>query len=268
MLMIFYFHSSAQKFEVTGFVYDDENNEKLAGVSILVNNKMSAITDTKGFYQLNLKQGDYEITFKYTGYTDKKETISVQSNLQHDVKIKVSTNQLNQVVVSAGRYEQEVKRLTVSTEIIKPYLIENKVTTNLQNIMDQIPSVNVVDGQINIRGGSGWTYGTGSRVLVMLDDMPFLSGDAGQVQWKFLPTENIQQIEVIKGAASVLYGSSALDGVINIRTSDPKDKPITSITPVFGWYSKPSRDSLKWTKQHNCKWVLMLFIRELLNNWI
>ena len=247
MLMSLCLFSSAQNFEIKGFVGDDESNERLAGVSILVNNKMSAITNAKGFYSLLLAKGEYEILYKYTGYIDKKEILAVVSNTEHPIKLKVSNNQLNQVVVSAGRYEQEVKRLTVSTEIIKPYLIENKITTNLQNVMDQIPSVNVVDGQINIRGGSGWTYGAGSRVLVMLDDMPFLSGDAGQVQWKFLPTENIQQVEVIKGAASVLYGSSALDGVINIRTSDPKDKPVTSITPVFGWYSKPSRDSLKWT---------------------
>ncbi len=247
MLMIFYFNSSAQNFELTGFVRDVDNNEKLSGVVVLVNNKIKAVTDAKGFYQLHLNQGEYEIIFKYTGYTDKKESISIHSNLQHDIKLKVSTSQLNQVVVSAGRYEQEVKRLTVSTEIIKPYLIENKITTNLQNFMDQVPSVNVIDGQINIRGGSGWTYGAGSRVLVMLDDMPYLSGDAGQVQWKFLPTENIQQIEVVKGASSVLYGSSALNGVINIRTADPKDKPITSLTPIFGWYNKPSRDSLKWT---------------------
>ena len=246
-MMCFYFLSSAQNIEVKGVVTDDENGDHLSGVYILVNNKIEAITNEKGFYHFYVFDGVYKITYQYTGYTLKNETLSVQAPIEHAVKLKASNNQLNQVVVSAGRYDQEVKRVTVSTEIIKPYLIENKITTNLQFAMDQIPSVNVVDGQVNIRGGSGWTYGAGSRVLVMLDDMPFLSGDAGQVQWKFLPTENIQQIEVIKGAASVLYGSSALDGVIHIRTADPKDKPITSITPIFGWYSKPSRDSLKWT---------------------
>ncbi len=267
MLMIFWGYSSAQNFILSGFIIDDETNEKLIGVTILVDNKMSAISDAKGFYQLNIPDGNVEITYKYTGYSDKKESLSIRSNLQHDVKLKISTNQLNQVIVSAGKYEQEVKRMTVSTEVIKPYLIENKITTNLQNFMDQIPSVNVVDGQINIRGGSGWSYGAGSRVLVMLDDMPFLSGDAGQVQWKFLPTENIQQIEVIKGAASVLYGSSALDGVINIRTASPKDKPITSITPIFGWYSKPSRDSLKWTNNTQLQIGFNAFHSHKIKQW-
>src|SRR5262249_5584006 len=143
--------------------------------------------------------------------------------------LKESVNQLNQVVVSASRHEQSVKKLTVSTELIKPYLVENKITTNMDKLVEQIPSVNVVDGQVNIRGGSGWTYGAGSRVLVMVDDMPFLTGDAGQASWKFLPLENLEQIEVIKGASSVLYGSSALNGIINFRTAMAKDQPVTKI---------------------------------------
>ena len=60
----------------------------------------------------------------------------------------------------------------------------------------------------------------------MVDDMPLISGDAGQVQWSRIATENINQVEVIKGAASALYGSSALNGIINIRTAFPKQKDI------------------------------------------
>ena len=111
-------------------------------------------------------------------------------------------------------------------EVIKPQMIENKNTTEIQTAMEQIPGVNITDGQANIRGGSGWSYGAGSRVLVMVDDMPLISGDAGQVQWKLIATENINQVEVIKGASSVLYGSSALNGVINIRTAFPSKKDI------------------------------------------
>ena len=122
--------------------------------------------------------------------------------------------------------EQKIEEITVSMEVIKPGLIENKNTTDIQTAMDQIPGVNITDGQANIRGGSGWSYGAGTRVLVMVDDMPLISGDAGQVQWKLIATENIHQVEVIKGAASALYGSSALNGIINIRTAFPSQKDI------------------------------------------
>ena len=139
-------------------------------------------------------------------------------------------------------------------EVIKPSLIENKNTTNIQTAVDQIPGVNITDGQANIRGGSGWSYGAGTRVLVMVDDMPLISGDAGQAQWSLIATENINQVEIIKGAASALYGSSALNGIINIRTAFPSQREIdknrlpgfTKINTHFGLIDKPKRAELNW----------------------
>ncbi len=158
-------------------------------------------------------------------------------------------NLLNQTVVTAGRYEQSVKRMMVGTEIIKPYLIRNRNTTMMDKLLDNIPSVHVTDGQVNIRNGSGWTYGVGSRVMILVDDMPFLTGDAGQVKWNFIPIENVQQIEVIKGASSVLYGSSALSGIIHFRTEMASDKPITRFNLHSGVFSKPKRASANWSEQ-------------------
>ena len=91
-----------------------------------------------------------------------------------------------------------------------------------------------LDGQANIRGGSGWSYGAGTRVLVMVDDMPLISGDAGQVQWNLIATENVNQVEIIKGASSALYGSSALNGIINIRTDYTKKSEIDK-NPSLGF---------------------------------
>ena len=80
----------------------------------------------------------------------------------------------------------------------------------------------------------------------MIDDMPLLSGDRGTVEWSMIPMENISQIEVIKGASSVLFGSSALNGVINVRTSYPKGEPELKASMFSGIYDKPSRESLHW----------------------
>ncbi len=226
----------------------DLKAEPLAGVSITLNGKLAAFTNTKGYYELKPDTaGTFKIGLSYVGFESIETTLFVSKEKAHDFVMVESKNELNQVVISAGRVEQEVKRVTVSTDIIKPYLVENKVTVNMEYFMNQLPSVNVIDGQINIRSGSGWTYGAGSRVMVMLDDMPYLSGDAGQVQWKFIPVENIEQMEVIKGAASVLYGSSALNGTINIRTATPKAKPQSGITVFSGMYDKLPRDSSRWS---------------------
>ena len=119
-------------------------------------------------YQLQVDEGEQKITFRYIGYEEIIKTISLQKNesIVINIALSPSSEQLSTVVVSAGKYEQKIEEITVSMEVIKPSLIENKNTTDIQTAMDQIPGVNITDGQANIRGGSGWSYGAGTRVLV------------------------------------------------------------------------------------------------------
>ena len=212
---------------ITGTVLEQGSNEVLIGVNIISNNQGTS-TDINGKYIFQLSPGLHTITYKYIGYENQIKEINVtsESNLIINIELKSSSEKLSTVVVSAGKFNQRIEETTISMEVIKPSLIENKNTTNIKSAMEQIPGLNITDGQANIRGGSGWSYGTGTRVLVLVDDMPLISGDAGQVQWNLIATENINQVEVIKGAASALYGSSALNGVVNIRTSYPKKSEI------------------------------------------
>ena len=119
-------------------------------------------------------------------------------------------NQLDDVVISASKYEQKLGDVPVSMAVIKPALIENKATRDAQAIVEQVPGVQINENQVSIRGGSGWSYGAGSRVMVMVDGMPMLAGDANDIKWSAIPLENISQIEILKGASSVLYGLSLI----------------------------------------------------------
>jgi len=241
---------------IIGTITDTHNNEELIGVNIILENGGGTSTDVFGKYTLNSSEGMQKITFKYIGYEDIVKEIFLKKNENKTVNISLesSSEQLSTVVISAGRFEQKIEEITVSMEVIKPALIENKNTTQIENAMDQIPGVNITDGQANIRGGSGWSFGAGTRVLVMVDDMPLISGDAGQAQWSLIATENINQIEVIKGASSALYGSSALNGVINVRTAFPSQKDIdknklpgyTKVNMHFGLIDKAKRNELNW----------------------
>ena len=130
---------------------------------------------------------------------------------------------------------------------------EVKNTTSLDKLLEQAPSVSIIDGQANIRGGSGWSYGAGSRVLILVDDLPQLTADAGDAKWSFLPVENLEQIEIIKGASSALYGSSAMNGVINIRTAYPKSTPQTRINVFSGFYDTNQKMTLGDTT-YNLNW--------------
>ena len=134
----------------------------------------------------------------------------------------LDAEQLETVVVTASRYQQKQEELSVSLSVMKPRVIEGRNTTDGRDILPMVSGVHVTDGQLNIRNGSGWTYGAGTRVQVLLDDVPLISPDAGQIQWDLMPIEAIEQVEVLKGASSALFGTSALNGVVQFGPSGPK----------------------------------------------
>jgi len=233
---------------LTGKVSDGDG-EAIIGAYVS-NGQNTVATDLDGLYTLILSAGTHEITISFIGMKTERKTFNVivgGEKIVWDMVLKGEARALDVAVVSAGRFEQSVAEVTVSMEILQPALIENKATTSLESALEQTPGVSMVDGEPQIRSGSGFSYGAGSRVMVMVDDLPVLSGDAGRPNWGFLPLENLEQIEIIKGASSVLYGSSALSGVINIRTRFPDARPLTRISVQHGAYSTPqTSESVYW----------------------
>ena len=172
----------------------------------------------------------------------------------------VNFDYLDGVVISTNKGFTKIKESTVGLSILKPYLIENKITTNINSALEQVPGVVINDDQINIRNGSGWSYGAGSRVMVCIDDMPMLSGDAGSVPFSFLPSEGINSVEVIKNAGSVLYGSSAVNGVVNMRSAPISPKGEGQITMIGGAYETP--ESLKFNGESQFLYGINGFYRK------
>ena len=222
-----------------------------------------------GKYALQLSPGTHTLSCSFIGMATQSKSFSLNEgqNVVWDVVLETEARVLDMAVVSAGRFEQSVAEVTVSLEILHPALVESKATTSLESALEQVPGVSMVDGEPQIRSGSGFSYGAGSRVMVMVDDLPVLSGDAGRPTWGFLPLENLDQIEVIKGASSVLYGSAALSGVINIRTRFPDARPLTRVSVQHGVYSDPRSEfltsSVYWNKPLQQTNVRFLHSRQL-----
>ncbi len=248
ILFIIFSHAYSQNATIKGKITDSSNNEDLFGVNIITNEKQGATTDFDGNYIMEITPGKKTLNFYYVGYQDVKKEIDVKDGetLTINIQMGVESELINEVVVSAGKFEQKLSDVTVSMEVLKAQQIENINTTSMENAINQIPGIEIMDDQPSIRGGSGYSFGAGSRVMVLMDDLPILSPDAGDVKWNFIPVENISQVEVIKGASSALFGSSALNGVINIRTAFPKDKPETKFSLYNGLYMNPKRKDLIW----------------------
>ena len=240
--------AKAQQGQVSGRVYDQSSGKPLPDVSIVVDSLRGSTTGKSGFYKIKLDAGDYVLRFSFMGYETFTKAIHVSPgvSLSLDVQLKPQAISLNPAVVSAGLYVQKLSRVSVSMGVIRPGFIESRNTRNMATVINQIPGIDVLDGQASIRGGGGYSYGAGSRVLMLLDGLPLITADAGQIKWNFLPIETIAQVEIIKGASSALYGSSALDGIINVRTVWPGIKPKTTVILYSGLYDRPQRRELAW----------------------
>ncbi len=249
LLFLFCNNSFAQSGKIRIEVLDANTGEHLIGGIVESKpNKVGAQVDFNGFAEFKLPVGMQEISVGFIGYVLFKQIVEIKNEgtLYLKVRLVPSEIDLKTIVISAGKHAQRIEEVPVSMEVLKPKYIENSNQTTMETAVEQIPGVTVIDGQANIRGGSGFSYGAGSRVLVLVDDLPLLAGDAGDVKWSFLPIENIGQVEVIKGASSALFGSSALNGVINMRTVVPTDTAESRITLYSGIYDTPADKSMKW----------------------
>jgi len=238
---------------VKGTVKDKESGETIIGASVVweADKGRGAATDFDGNFSLILPVGEQKIIITSIGYEPQTLPVSVKAGETTSINVDLGVGAIQQemVVVSAGKFEQKVEDLTVSVVVIKPDIIESRGSTSAEDAIEQTPGLTIMDGEAQMRGGSGYSFGAGSRVMLLVDDLPLLSGDAGRPSWGFIPTENLSQIEVIKGASSVLYGSSALNGIINIRTAYPTDKPKTKINLYTGFYSAPEAEVSRWWDQ-------------------
>ncbi|MEL6273809.1 MAG: TonB-dependent receptor [Bacteroidota bacterium] len=244
----------AQNATIHGVVMDGVSGDYLPGATLIRDGStQGTTTDYDGNYVLSVPAGEHTLVLHYTGYESRKQKVNLQPGEEKELNWNVNETPtlLDVATVTSGRYEKPLGEVTVSLEVIKPSLIDNSNQRSLDGVLEKIPGVNVTDGQPSIRGGSGYSYGAGSRVLLLVDDIPILASDAGFPNWDDVPIENIEQVEVVKGAASALYGSSAMNGIINVRTGYAKSEPETSFSTFGRLYSVPEIESAGWWKDND-----------------
>ncbi|MFN0274372.1 MAG: TonB-dependent receptor [Chitinophagales bacterium] len=233
---------------ISGTITDASTSELITGVNIAAENNTGTTSDNNGNYFLQLHPGKYIVMFSFIGYkTEKKEVIIIgNQTTELNIQLKPVIQELDIIVVSGSLYEKKLTEETVSIDVITANLIQNTNSTSLSDAILKAPGVYMLDEQANIRGGTGFTYGAGSRVMLVVDDQILLAADRGDAKWNFVPLEITEQVEVIKGASSVLYGSSALNGVITVRTKWPTDSPQTTISVFQGVYDNPQIKEAAW----------------------
>jgi len=145
---------------------------------------------------------------------------------------------LERIVVTASKIEQEYKHSTQNISIITKEDIEGSGITEITEILDLLPSVNILEygstgatRAVHTRGASS------SQTLTLIDGRPVNTPRDGETDFNQIPLSNIERIEVLRGPASNMYGAGAVGGVINIITKTGKEKMHTEILNKVGSFS-------------------------------
>ncbi|MEA1881109.1 MAG: TonB-dependent receptor [Candidatus Marinimicrobia bacterium] len=235
---------------INGKVTRADSDEPLLGVNILVQGTfMGTTTNSVGQFKIGpLQPGVYTLVVSMIGFGKhtEKNIVVADKAIQLDIQLVQDVLSAPQVVVTASRNVQDVMELPVSMSVIGPRKIHDRAAVNLVEVMKFEPGISSVRGQLNIRGTSGYTLGTGDRSLLLIDGVPILGSGAGNITWTMVPLSVVDHVEIIRSGGSALYGSSALGGVVNILTKNAPAKAETRFRLKSGVYSEPKYKQWQW----------------------
>lgn len=216
----------------------DENEKPIAGASVWIEyTTIGTSTDLKGEFSLEkVPEGNNLLRISALDYNGTRETIN-RSNDNILIRMKHSPLKLNEVVVTGTGTINKLKNSPVAIDVISQRELQNTNIPTFENAMIALnPSMSFTP---NAMGSYMQLNGLSNRYILVLVDGKKLGGDVGgNVDLNRIDMGNIKRIEVLKGAASSLYGSDAIAGVINIITNKPKDLVNFSTETRFSEYGQ------------------------------
>lgn len=208
---------------------------------IVKGTKLGTIADGTGHYKLpHLPLGKCIIVAQSIGYKSQEKEVYMEKGKAITLFFELEEDILNleQVVVTGTRTQHYIKDVPVRTEVITSKAIENKNAGNLYEALDGTPGVRVESQCQYCNFTMVRMQGLGAEhTQVLINGQPMYSGLAGVYGLQQLSTVDIGRIEIVKGAGSALYGSSAVAGAINIITKEPALNPSTTVDLQFGEYN-------------------------------
>lgn len=251
-LTLFCTNALAAGGSIVGRVTSRGETEPLIGVNVFLQGTVRGTTTSlKGEFRISgLSPGDYTVVFSMVGYQrETRPNIIVEEGKETILNVSLTQTpvQTEQIVVTASKRQQSLQEVPVSVSILDAAEIQQRNSLVIDDALRYIPGVNMTGFQVNIRGSSGYSRGAGSRVLMLLDGIPFLAGDTGELNFESIPVGQVDRIEVVKGASSALYGSNALAGVINIITKPIPERSETVVRTYAGVYNQDTSRQWRWS---------------------
>ena len=224
-------------------VLQNEKGSPIDGAAIsILNTSFQTISNQKGYFSFNeLKNGKYTLSIKSLGYADVSKEININAtnnskNTDIRVTLIASTNQLDEVVVTAEKKEELIQKIPASISSLNAKQVNAFNLWNTKEITGIIPNLYSADPGDNrdissVRGIATSSYDP--TVTTYIDGVNQFSLDT------YIPTLfDIERIEVLRGPQGTLYGRNAMGGVINIITKQPTNTKTSFFDISLGNYNQ------------------------------
>lgn len=206
---------------IKGRVLDAHTGEPLAQANVvLVGTQRGAATDENGYFRIEqVPEGKYQLKAAYIGYEVITEpvTLTAGEEISVDFNLREDFFQTQKIVVTATRSEKLMEDVPVITELISQEEIVEKGANDLSEILEDRPGISIESGTT----GGKFLYMNGvdsRRILILVNNVPLAGKLNNRTQLNLIDSDNIEQIEIVKGPGSALYGNDAMGGVINVIT--------------------------------------------------
>lgn len=219
-------HHEMSDAHIAGHVLDAHTGEHLSYVNVQIEGTaLGCLTDESGhFYLKNLPEGELTIIFSMIGYETEKRTITLHRDtlVEMNVSIAETSFMIDNVVVTANKYETKQREVATIVNVIPPLIIQSTTSNSMADVLNFQTGLRVEETcsncgvpQIRINGLEG------QYTQILMDSRPIFSSLASVYGLEQLPAGMVDRIEVIRGGGSALYGANAIAGVVNIITKEP-----------------------------------------------
>ncbi|MFL2982826.1 MAG: TonB-dependent receptor domain-containing protein [Candidatus Neomarinimicrobiota bacterium] len=243
----------AQNGSIRGKVLDSTNDTPLIGANVIIKNTTKgSATNVDGLFEINdLEPGSYTLMVSYIGYSNYEDSFQLDpnQNIEKDLLLKPEAIEMETYVVTASRRRERVEDAPAAISVISKTEIRRESNTNLGDYLKGTKGIDFTQSGIDSYNmtARGFNSSFSSRLLTLTDGRMANVPSLRLTAYNVIPVsfEDVEQIEVVLGPSSALYGPNAHSGVLNIVTSSPLRSTGTSINIQGGLLNQADTDLLK-----------------------
>lgn len=223
---------------IDGTVKDKNSGEPLAHANVFFSETVfGTVTNEDGYFSMsNLPFETGSLNISMMGYESKEINLNLIETNSIYIQLEKSLIEMSSVVITGTRTERYLKDVPVTTQVVKGAKIAESGPMDVSQVLNELTGVAIVENQFGT--GAELSGFDADHILVLVDGMELVGRTNGQLDISQIPTDQIDRIEVVKGASSALYGSEAMGGIINIITKEPQKDFKVSLGGDAGSYGR------------------------------